>query len=87
MLSQALADEFLAADVSVIDIDMVPTPVVYYATFEFGTGIGAPLAGEMCGHVFLKERRHGFDDGFYTGELQRVRRKKAAEACCRKILN
>ena len=28
---------------------------------------GAPLAGEMSGHVFFKERWFGFDDGLYTG--------------------
>ena len=28
---------------------------------------GAPLAGELSGHVFFKERWFGFDDGLYTG--------------------
>ena len=28
---------------------------------------GAPLAGEMSGHVFFKERWFGFDDGTYAG--------------------
>lgn len=28
---------------------------------------GAALAGEMSGHMFFKERWHGFDDGLYTG--------------------
>ncbi|MFM0647576.1 phosphomannomutase/phosphoglucomutase [Paraburkholderia bryophila] len=28
---------------------------------------GAPLAGEMSGHVFFKDRWYGFDDGLYTG--------------------
>ena len=28
---------------------------------------GAPLAGEMSGHVFFKERWYGFDDGVYAG--------------------
>jgi phosphomannomutase/phosphoglucomutase len=27
---------------------------------------GAPLAGELSGHVFFKERWFGFDDGLYT---------------------
>ncbi|SAI69764.1 phosphoglucomutase [Bordetella ansorpii] len=27
---------------------------------------GAPLAGEMSGHIFFKERWYGFDDGIYT---------------------
>ena len=28
---------------------------------------GAPLAGEMSGHVFFRERWFGFDDGLYAG--------------------
>jgi len=28
---------------------------------------GAPLAGEMSGHIFFKERWFGFDDGLYSG--------------------
>ena len=28
---------------------------------------GAPLAGEMSGHMFFKERWYGFDDGLYSG--------------------
>ena len=28
---------------------------------------GAPLAGEMSGHMFFKERWYGFDDGLYAG--------------------
>jgi len=28
---------------------------------------GAPLAGEMSGHVFFQERWFGFDDGLYAG--------------------
>jgi phosphomannomutase/phosphoglucomutase len=28
---------------------------------------GAPLAGEMSGHMFIKERWYGFDDGLYAG--------------------
>ena len=29
--------------------------------------LGAPLAGEMSGHVFFGERWYGFDDGVYAG--------------------
>jgi phosphomannomutase/phosphoglucomutase len=29
--------------------------------------IGAPLGGEMSGHIFFKERWYGFDDGLYAG--------------------
>jgi phosphomannomutase/phosphoglucomutase len=28
---------------------------------------GAPLAGEMSGHIFFKERWYGFDDAMYVG--------------------
>jgi phosphomannomutase/phosphoglucomutase len=28
---------------------------------------GAPLAGEMSGHIFFKHRWYGFDDGLYAG--------------------
>lgn len=28
---------------------------------------GSPLAGEMSGHIFFKERWYGFDDALYTG--------------------
>lgn len=28
---------------------------------------GAPMAGEMSGHIFFKERWYGFDDGVYAG--------------------
>ena len=28
---------------------------------------GAPLGGEMSGHIFWKDRWFGFDDGLYTG--------------------
>ena len=28
---------------------------------------GALLAGEMSGHIFIKERWYGFDDGLYSG--------------------
>ncbi|MCC7005391.1 MAG: phosphomannomutase/phosphoglucomutase [Ottowia sp.] len=29
--------------------------------------MGAPLAGEMSGHLFFKDRWYGFDDGLYAG--------------------
>ena len=44
---------------------------------------GAPLAGEMSGHMFFKERWYGFDDGLYAGArlleiLSRARRSERA---------
>ncbi|MCZ7559472.1 MAG: phosphomannomutase/phosphoglucomutase [Burkholderiaceae bacterium] len=44
-LVAALSDGFRAAGVDVIDIGMVPTPVVYYATFKLGTGTGVAVTG------------------------------------------
>ncbi len=44
-LSGALAEGFRDAGIDVIDIGMVPTPLVYYATFELGTGTGVAVTG------------------------------------------
>ncbi|CAN5370803.1 phosphomannomutase/phosphoglucomutase [soil metagenome] len=43
---------------------------------------GAPLAGEMSGHIFFKDRWYGFDDGLYTGArlLEIVSRSKDPSA-------
>jgi phosphomannomutase/phosphoglucomutase len=45
MLAGALAEGFRDAGVSVIDIGQVTTPVVYYATYELGTGTGVAVTG------------------------------------------
>ena len=45
MLVNALADGLCAGGVSVIDIGMVTTPLVYYATYELGTGSGVAVTG------------------------------------------
>jgi phosphomannomutase/phosphoglucomutase len=43
---------------------------------------GAPLAGEMSGHLFFKDRWYGFDDGLYAGArlLEIVSREPDASA-------
>ncbi|HEX4331573.1 MAG TPA: phosphomannomutase/phosphoglucomutase [Usitatibacter sp.] len=43
---------------------------------------GAPLAGEMSGHIFFKDRWYGFDDGLYAGArlLEIVSREPDASA-------
>ena len=41
---------------------------------------GAPLAGEMSGHIF-KERWYGFDDGLYTGARLLEIVSRHADAC------
>ena len=50
---------------------------------------GAPLAGEMSGHVFFKERWYGFDDGLYAGArmLEILAARKAAGRSPSEVLN
>ncbi|MDD2991572.1 MAG: phosphomannomutase/phosphoglucomutase [Zoogloea sp.] len=50
---------------------------------------GAPLAGEMSGHVFFKERWYGFDDGLYTGTrlLEIVSRQPDANPVLKNLPN
>ena len=42
---------------------------------------GAPLAGEMSGHTFFKERWYGFDDGLYAGARLLEILSRSADAC------
>ena len=42
---------------------------------------GAPLAGEMSGHLFFKERWYGFDDGLYAGARLLEIVSRGADAC------
>jgi len=50
---------------------------------------GAPLAGEMSGHTFFKERWYGFDDALYTGArlLEILAREKDANATLKGLPN
>jgi phosphomannomutase/phosphoglucomutase len=50
---------------------------------------GAPLAGEMSGHIFFKERWYGFDDGLYAGArlLEIVSRTPDANAVLNALPN
>jgi phosphomannomutase/phosphoglucomutase len=50
---------------------------------------GAPLAGEMSGHIFFKERWYGFDDGLYTAArmLEILSKAKAAGQDITAVLN
>lgn len=45
MLSQALSDGLRAGGCDVIDVGMVPTPVLYYATHKLKTGTGIMVTG------------------------------------------
>lgn len=42
---------------------------------------GAPLAGEMSGHIFFKERWYGFDDALYCGARLLEILARQADAC------
>ena len=44
-LAGALCDGLRAAGVDVIDLGAVPTPVVYYAAYRYGTGCGVAVTG------------------------------------------
>lgn len=44
-LSEALAQGMLDSGIDVIDIGQVPTPVLYYATYELNTGSGVEVTG------------------------------------------
>ena len=50
---------------------------------------GAPLAGEMSGHTFFRERWYGFDDALYTGArlLEIVSRAPEASAVLKALPN
>jgi len=50
---------------------------------------GAPLGGEMSGHVFFKDRWYGFDDGMYAGArmIEILTRAKAAGKSPTDVLN
>ena len=50
---------------------------------------GAPLAGEMSGHTFFKERWYGFDDALYTGArlLEILARESDANATLKALPN
>ncbi|HXP00232.1 MAG TPA: phosphomannomutase/phosphoglucomutase, partial [Luteibacter sp.] len=44
-LMGALSDGLRAAGIDVIDLGMVPTPLVYFAAYHFGTGCGVSVTG------------------------------------------
>jgi phosphomannomutase/phosphoglucomutase len=45
MLSQALIEGLRSAGMDVVDIGAVPTPVLYFATFQLNTGSGVMVTG------------------------------------------
>ena len=50
---------------------------------------GAPLGGEMSGHIFFKDRWYGFDDGLYAGArlIELLTKAKASGKSPSELLN
>ncbi len=72
-LVAALSDGFRAAGVNVIDIGMVPTPVVYYATYELGTGTGVAVTGSHNPPDYNGLKMVIAGDAIYGDAIQRLR--------------
>ncbi len=72
-LSAALAEGFRDAGVDVIDIGMVPTPVVYYATFELGTRTGVAVTGSHNPPDYNGLKMVIAGDAIYGDAIQRLR--------------
>jgi len=79
-LVASLSDGFRAAGVDVIDIGMVPTPVVYYATFELGTGTGVAVTGSHNPPDYNGLKMVIAGDAIYGDAIQRVREAIASGA-------
>jgi phosphomannomutase/phosphoglucomutase len=77
-LSAALADGFRDAGIDVIDVGMVPTPVVYYATFELGTGTGVAVTGSHNPPDYNGLKMVIAGDAIYGEAIQRLRETIAA---------
>ncbi len=72
-LVAALSDGFRAAGLHVIDIGMVPTPVVYYATYELGTGTGVAVTGSHNPPDYNGLKMVIAGDAIYGDAIQRLR--------------
>ncbi len=79
-LVAALSDGFRAAGVGVIDIGMVPTPVVYYATFELGTGTGVAVTGSHNPPDYNGLKMVIAGDAIYGDAIQSLREAIASGA-------
>ncbi len=83
-LSKSLSEGFRDAGIDVIDIGMVPTPVVYYATFELGTETGVAVTGShnppdynglkmvVAGEAIYGDAILALRDAIASGELRPV---------------
>ena len=77
-LVAALSDGFRAAGVDVVDIGMVPTPVVYYATYELGTGTGVAVTGSHNPPDYNGFKMVKAGKPFFGGAIQEIGRMAEA---------
>ena len=80
-LSAALSEGLLASGCDVIDIGMVPTPVLYFATYELATGTGIMITGShnppeynglkmvMAGETLAGERIQELKQRILSGQV------------------
>ena len=69
-LHEALCDGLLATGLNIADIGVVPTPLVYYATFRFGIGAGVMITashnpGNHNGFKIVLQGKTLTDIGYY----------------------
>ena len=72
-LVAALSDGFRDAGVSVVDIGMVTTPIVYFATYELGTGTGVAVTGSHNPPDYNGLKMVIAGDAIYGDAIQRLR--------------
>jgi phosphomannomutase/phosphoglucomutase len=77
-LSGALAEGFRDAGVSVVDVGQVTTPIVYYATYELGTGTGVAVTGSHNPPEYNGLKMMVGGDALYGDEIQALRTAIAA---------
>ena len=80
-LTKALTDGLRASGINVIDVGMVPTPVLYFATYRLETGTGIMITGShnppdynglkmvMAGETLSGERIQGLKQRILSGDF------------------
>ena len=75
MLSEALAEGLQSAGVDVIDIGMVPTPVLYFATHHLDTGTGIMVTGSHNPPDYNGLKMMIGGDALFGDGIQRLKRR------------
>ena len=102
-LSAALSEGLLASGCDVIDIGMVPTPALYFATYELGTGTGIMITGShnppeynglkmvMAGETLAGERIQELKQRIISGQFSsgdgRLSEIDIKPAYCQRVLS